>query len=99
MIIMNDRYKHDPVGVDNTLATLKRIRGEYEEKIKELENLALEISSSTSWKDALVKTEFMNTYNSYLKIYKNICGKLEVHEKYLDKKSKLARQIERNYSR
>ena len=29
MIIMNDRYKHDTVGVDNTLATLKRIRGEY----------------------------------------------------------------------
>lgn len=96
---MKERYKHDPVGVDNTLATLKRIRGEYEEKIRELENLALEISSSSSWKDALVKTEFMNSYNAYIKIYKNICGKMDVHEKYLAKKSKLARQIERNYSR
>lgn len=96
---MNDKYKHDPVGVDGVLTSLKSIRGEYESKITELSNLAAEISSSPSWKDVLVKTEFINTYNSYLEIYRNICGQMETYEKYLEKKSKLARQIERNYTR
>ena len=96
---MENRYKHDSVGVDGTLASLKRIRGDYEKKITELENLALEISSSSSWKDALVKAEFMKTFNAYLEIYRNIYSKMEMREKYLDKKSKTALQIERNYSR
>ena len=41
----------------------------------------------------------MNTYNSYLSIYKDIYTSMERYEKYLEKKSKVARRIEQNYTR
>ena len=96
---MKDVYKHDPVGVDKIIVTLKQTRAKYEEQITELANLANEIALSSAWKDINVKTEFMNTYNSYLSIYKDIYTSMERYEKYLEKKSKVARRIEQNYTR
>lgn len=96
---MKDMYKYDSVGVEQILSTLKQTRSDYEERIAELSNLALEISASSAWIDINVKSEFMNTYNSYLDIYKNICIMMESYEKYLEKKSSVAKQIEQKYSR
>lgn len=96
---MKDVYKHDPTGVDKIITTLKQTRGKYEDQIAELANLANEIESSSSWKDINVKTEFMNTYNAYLSIYKDVYTAMEHYEKYLEEKSKVARQIEQNYTR
>lgn len=95
----NDTYKHDSVGVDKIITTLKGTRSKYEDSIMELENLAREIASSSAWKDVKVKTEFVNTYNAYLKIYKDASKTMENYEKYLEKKSDTARQIEKNYTR
>lgn len=96
---MKDEYKHDSVGVDKILATLKQTRTKYEDQITALNDLASEIAYSAKWKDIRVKTEFMNTYNSYLNIYKDVYTTMERYEKYLEKKSKVARQIEQNYTR
>lgn len=96
---MKDEYKHDSVGVEQVLTTLKQIRMEYEEKIAELSNLALEISVSSAWQDISVKTEFINTYNAYLTIYNDVCQMMSSFEGYLENKSKVACQIEQKYSR
>lgn len=96
---MKDEYKHDSVGVEQVLVSLKQTRIEYEKKIAELSNLALEISMSPAWQDLKVKTEFINTYNAYLTIYNDVCQMMDSFEKYLENKSKIACQIEQKYSR
>ncbi|MDD6757376.1 MAG: hypothetical protein PUE33_04870 [bacterium] len=96
---MEDKFKHDPVGVDSILARLKQQREKYQQEITTLANLASEINTSSSWKDVNVKTEFINTYNSYLNIYKTTYANMASHEKYLEEKSDMARQIEQKYAR
>lgn len=94
-----DKYKIDFGNVDKTLNDLKQIRGSYNEQIVCFSNLIKEIASSNQWKDVVVKTEFINTLNSYLKIYKEASSFLEQYEKYLISKVKMAYIMEQKYTR
>ena len=95
---MKDEFKHNPDGVKGILENLSETRKKYEDEISALENLEIEISTSSSWKDLKVKTAFLNTYKGYVSIYKNIYTAMSYYEKYLEKKSKEARQIEEKYT-
>lgn len=94
-----DTYKIDFANVDKILNDLKQIRNSYNEQIVCFSNLIKEISSSNQWKDIVVKTEFINTLNSYLKIYKEASSFLEQYEKYLTSKVKMAYIMEQKYTR
>lgn len=96
---MKDEFKHNPDGVEEILKNLSETRKKYEDEITNLENLEIEISTSSSWKDLTVKTAFLNTYKGYLSIYKNIYTAMSYYEKYLEKKSKEAKQIEEKYTK
>lgn len=97
--MVRDKYKFDFDGIDKTLSSLKAARLKYDDEVARFNNLAREISSSPSWKDIGVKTEFMNTFNAYISIYKKTCLNLEHYEKYLEEKSKNAKEIEHKYAR
>ena len=94
---MNDIYKYDPDGVDKTLLSLKQTRIKYEEQISNLISFGDEIFASSAWKDNNLKTQFMNLFNLYMSIYKNSYTNMDRYEKYLENKSKIAKQIEQNY--
>lgn len=96
---MNDKYKFETDGVDKSLATLQQIRGKYDAEITKMTNLARTIDASPLWKDLKVKTKFIETFNSYISIYKDACSNMERYEKYLEKKSDDVKQIEQKYSR
>lgn len=94
-----DKYKIDFENVDKTLNDLKQIRGNYNEQMACFSDLIKKIASSNQWKDVVVKTEFINTLNSYLKIYKEASSFLEQYEKYLISKVKMASIMEQKYTR
>lgn len=95
---MGDNYKHIPEGVSSIITNLKTILEDYKDRIVELETLVNEINGSTDWKDASVKTSFINTCNSYITIYKNLATIMEKYISYLTGKSDTATALERAYS-
>ena len=96
---MGDSYKHVPEGVSVTISSLKEIIYDYKDKIGELTNLVNEIASSSSWKDAQVKTSFISTAESYIRMYQNVLSNMEKYVNYLTKKSESANALEDAYAR
>lgn len=96
---MGDSYKHVPEGVSVTISSLKEIIDDYKDKIIELTNLVNEIAGSSSWKDAQVKTSFISTAESYIRMYQNVLSNMEKYVNYLTKKSESANALEDAYAR
>ena len=94
---MIDIYRYDQEGVTSVLIALKNINDKYKEQIDKLNNLIISIDSSSAWKDLKVKTAFINTCNSYIKIYNDLSSKMDIHIEYLQKKANIANDIENKY--
>lgn len=96
---MGDAYKHDPDGVLIVVNSLREKTSGYNEKITQLNNLVNEINDSPLWKDVEIKTSFINTFTSYINVYKNLILALDKYIDYLLKKSESGENIESSYSK
>lgn len=94
---MVDAYNYDSEGVNTVIESIKDLTNKYKDKINELNNLVSTINSSPSWKDVEIKTTFINTCNSYIKIYNSLINTMEAFIEYLKKKSEIATSIEQAY--
>ena len=94
---MVDAYNYDSEGVETVIESIKDLTNKYKDKIEELNKLVSTINSSSSWKDVEVKTTFINTCNSYIKIYNSLISAMEAFIEYLKKKSQAAASIEQAY--
>lgn len=94
---MVDAYNYDSEGVNTVIESIKDLTNKYKDKIDELNNLVSTINSSPSWKDVEIKTTFINTCNSYIKIYNSLINTMEAFIEYLKKKSEIATSIEQAY--
>ena len=94
---MIDAYKFDQEGVATVIDSIKEMTNKYIDKISELNNLINEINNSTAWKDLEVKTTFINTCNSYIKLYNSLIAAMEAFIEYLKNKSNAAISIENTY--
>lgn len=94
---MVDAYNYDSEGVNTVIESIKDLTNKYKDKIDELNNLVSTINSSPSWKDVEIKTTFINTCNSYIKIYNSLINAMEAFIDYLKKKSEIATSIEQAY--
>ena len=94
---MNNIYSYDQNGVEYVLVSLKNINDKYKDKIRELHSLIISIESSPAWKDIKVKTVFINTCNSYIKIYNDLSSNMDKYINYLRTKAGIANDIENRY--
>jgi len=83
---MGDSYLHNGDLVLDTIDSLSTDLVNYSNKITELENLVNTMNESSSWKDELVKTSFIETAENYISIYKKYIEILNGFIKYLTKK-------------
>ncbi|MGN1371616.1 MAG: hypothetical protein ACI4XM_05025 [Candidatus Coprovivens sp.] len=95
---MADKYVHRPDGVAAAVTKMRSLISDYKDKIVEITNLVNTIEGSTSWKDAIVKTEFIATCNSYILVYKNLATSMENYVNYLSSKSSSGEELERAFS-
>lgn len=95
---MADTYLHRPEGVSSSVTKMKSLISDYKEKIVETINLVNTIDGSTSWKDAVVKTEFISTCRTYIDVYKGLVTSMENYVNYLSSKSSSGEELERAYS-
>ena len=95
---MADTYLHRPEGVSASVSKMRSLIGDYKDKIMEITSLVNSINGSTSWKDAVVKTEFITTCESYIEVYKNLVTSMEKYVNYLSSKSSSGEELERAYS-
>ncbi len=96
---MEDRYMHNADGISGVVSSLKTLIDDYKDNIMELSNLISTINGSSSWIDQSVKTSFINTCNSYVRVYRSLIISMENYVNYLVKKSESASSIESAYSR
>ena len=96
---MVDNYKHDAEGISSVVSSLKSLIDDYKGEVLNIINLVNDINGSSSWIDQEIKTSFINTCNSYIKIYKDLINNMENYVNYLIRKSESASAIERAYSR
>lgn len=95
---MGDSYVHNGELVSETVNLLTNDLSNYSAKIAELETLINTMNGSSSWKDELLKTSFIETAEQYISVYKNYIEILEGFIKYLDKKNNTAMDLESAYS-
>lgn len=95
---MADTYLHRPEGVSASVSKMRSLIGDYKDKIMEITSLVNSINGSTAWKDAVVKTEFITTCESYIEVYKNLVTSMEKYVNYLSSKSSSGEELERAYS-
>lgn len=95
---MVDNYRHDPEGVSTFIASLKEKTNAYSDVITKLNNLINSINESSSWLDVEIKTSFINTCNSYIKIYNNLILAMGIYIDYIKKKSETGAAIESTYA-
>lgn len=96
---MVDRYMHDYDNVSSIVNSLKKTSASYEAKITEFKTLISNISSSSAWIDAELKTAFVDCCNNYMTLYDRICRNMNSYINYLEKKSEAALELETAYSR
>lgn len=95
---MADTYIHRPEGVAASVSKMRTLISDYKDKIIEITTLVNSINGSTAWKDAVVKTEFITTCNSYIDVYKALASSMENYVNYLNSKSSSGEELERAYS-
>lgn len=83
---MIDVYRYEKEGVASVIVSLKTINNKYKEKIMKLKDFISNIENSSAWKDVQVKTSFINTCKSYIKIYNDLSNKMDIQIEYLQKK-------------
>lgn len=96
---MSDSYYHDADGIASVVNALKSDIDSYKGKISEIDTLINEINGSSAWKDAQVKTSFIETCQSYMTIYKELTTSMENYVSGLSDKSDGFSSIESAFSR
>ena len=96
---MVDRYMHDYDNVSSIVNSLKKTSASYEAKITEFKTLISNISSSSAWIDAELKTSFIDCCNNYMSLYDRVSQTMTGYISYLEKKSEAALEFETAYSR
>lgn len=94
-----DKFKFIPGQTEIFIKSLSDLGNKYKEEIVKLESLVKTIETSPSWKDELVKTEFINTCNSYVKIYNQLLNTIFSRIDFLKNKARQATEIENLYKR
>ena len=79
-------FLYDPE-VSTSITNLRRIADDYENTIEQLGNLIKEITLSGDWKDLSVKTSFLSTLDSYMKVYNTLLAQMRFQINKLENKS------------
>jgi hypothetical protein len=95
---MSDSYYHSNEQVSSIIDDLTNDLNEYNSKIDELVSLVNTMSESSSWKDNLVKSAYIQTCNDYIKEYQKFANILSGFINYLTRKNGGANDLERAYS-
>ncbi len=95
---MSNKYKHNPEGMLSSANRLTNLLEEYNDKLKEMQNLINTINASPSWKNVKIKAAFNNTCNSYMKINNNRAINLALSIMMLKEKAKCAEEHEAAYA-
>ena len=94
-----DKFKFLPQPTNDFIKSLNDLANKYKVEIEKLEILVKDINTSPSWKDDIVKNEFINTCNSYIKIYNELLNTIFSRIAFLKNKSRQASEIENLYKR
>ena len=79
----------------------KELRGliqNYEGKIIELKNIYKDISTSDSWVDTNIKSNFLSTLNNYILSFENLRDEMEKQVNELSKNTNKVDSIEARFS-
>ena len=95
---MSDNYHHDGDGISSTIDQLVTDLQDYNDNIVKLVTMINTINESSSWKDDLVKTEFITTAERYIDMYKRYANTLASFITYLINKNNEASALESAYS-
>ena len=96
---MNNLFLHDYDNVSSIVTSLKITRDNYIYKKEEMKRLVNNISTSTAWIDAELKTAFIKCCEQYLTLYDRISTNMTGYIDCLEKKSEAAYQLETAYSK
>ena len=96
---MSDNFKFSQEGLTTIHRNLVAKTDEFKSSIDKLTTLVKEIESSASWKDATVKSSFVNSINSYVNYFNSSYTKLTGFSDYLNKKTSSISQFEDSYSK
>lgn len=96
---MSDNFKFSQDAVLSVHSDMVTKTGEFKAAIDKFKVLVDEIGSSASWKDAEVKTSFINSINSYVTYFNSSYEQLTGYADYLNKKADATSEFEENYSK
>lgn len=96
---MSDNFKFNQEGIMSVHSNMVTKTDSFKDSIDKLKSLVDEISSSSSWKDAAVKTSFINSINSYITYFNSSYESLVNYADYLNKKATATGEFEENYSK
>ena len=95
---MSDSYFHNDALVSSVIDDLTRDLEDYNNRITELVTLVNTMSESSSWKDNVVKSAYIQTCNDYIQEYQKFANILSGFINYLTRKNSGANDLERAYS-
>lgn len=96
---MSDNFKFSQDTVLSVHSNMVTTTDKFKETIDKFKVLVDEIGSSASWKDAEVKTSFINSINSYVTYFNSSHEQLTSYADYLNKKATATSEFEENYSK
>ena len=96
---MSDNFKFSQDTVLSIHSNMVTTTDKFKETIERFKVLVDEIGSSSSWKDAEVKTSFINSINSYVTYFNSSCEQLTGYADYLKQKADATSEFEENYSK
>ncbi len=73
----NDLFTADTSTQTDIEARLRVLIGSYDSKIIEMKSIYDNISSSDSWKDTNIKSNFLSTFNNYILSFENLRDEME----------------------
>lgn len=94
-----NNYKHIPEEMTSSATTLSSLIDEYNEKLKQMQQLNDTINSSPSWKNNNIKLAFNQTSNGYMKVHNNRALNLSFNVEKLKEKARVAAEFEQAYTR
>lgn len=96
---MSDNFKFNQESILSVHSSLVSKTDNFKGSVDKLKSLVDEISSSSSWKDTMVKTSFVNSINSYITYFNASYENLVNYADYLNKKTTATGEFEGNYSK
>lgn len=96
---MINNYSHYPEEMKSSATILSNLIDEYNEKLKQMQQLIDTIYCSPSWKNNNIKLAFNQTSNGYMKIHNNRALNLSFNVEKLKEKARVAAEFEQAYTR